>query len=119
MIRSRLAKDGEVLGVKLRALKDRHPSVGDVRGLGLFWGIELVKNRATKEPFGTFHDKYARKPMLIDQVTGELMKQGVYSVGWISHLVLAPPLIVTEAQLDEAVAALDVALKITDAQVQA
>jgi taurine--2-oxoglutarate transaminase len=109
---------GEVLGTKLRALKDRHPSVGDVRGLGLFWGIELVKNRATKEPFSTFHDKYARQPMIIDQVTAELMKQGVYAVGWVSHLVLAPPLIVTEAQLDEAIAALDVALKITDAQAQ-
>ncbi len=109
---------GEVLGTKLRALKDRHPSVGDVRGLGLFWGIELVKNRATKEPFSTFHDKYARQPMIIDQVTAELMKQGVYVVGWVSHLVLAPPLIVTEAQLDEAIAALDVALKVTDAQAQ-
>src|SRR6185437_11479920 len=36
---------------KLEALKDRHKSVGDVRGLGLFFAVDLVKNRATREPF--------------------------------------------------------------------
>jgi taurine--2-oxoglutarate transaminase len=45
------------------------------------------------------------------------MEQGVSMVGWISHLVLAPPLILTEGQLDECIAALDEALKITDALV--
>ncbi|MBI5493740.1 MAG: aminotransferase class III-fold pyridoxal phosphate-dependent enzyme [Deltaproteobacteria bacterium] len=108
---------GEKFGPKLRKLMDSHPSVGDVRGLGLFWCVELVKNRKTKEPFNTFHDKYARKPLLIDQVTGALLKQGVSMMGWMSHLIIAPPLIITEAQLDEAVAALDVALKIADEKV--
>jgi taurine--2-oxoglutarate transaminase len=111
---NRSKKMGEVVKTKFAALKDRHPSIGDVRGLGLFWAIELVKNRATKEPFGTFHDKYARKPMVIDQVTGALLKEGVSMIGWMSHLVVAPPLIITEDQLDECIAALDVALKITD-----
>src|SRR5512146_1321463 len=40
---------GSYLGASLRALADRHPSIGDVRGLGCFWGIELVKDRETKE----------------------------------------------------------------------
>ncbi len=108
---------GAGFGEKLKKLKDRHPSVGDVRGLGMFWAIEVVKNRTTREPFGTFHDKYARKPMVVDRVTAALMEQGVYCVGWMSHFVIAPPLIITEAEMDEAVAAFDVALAITDALV--
>ena len=42
---------------KLMALKEKHPSIGDVRGLGLFWAVELVRNRKTKEPFNTMRDK--------------------------------------------------------------
>lgn len=114
------AKDlGTRFGEKLKALAERHPSVGDVRGLGMFWAIELVKNRQTKEPFNTFHDKFARKPMLVDQVSAKLMEQGVYAVGWMSHFVLAPPLIITEAELDECIAAFDKALAIADAAVVA
>jgi taurine--2-oxoglutarate transaminase len=76
-----------------------------------------VKNRATKEPFGTFKDKYNRKPMVIDQVVAKLAEQSVSMIGWMSHLVLAPPLILTEGQLDDCIAALDEALKVTDALV--
>lgn len=108
---------GEVFGVKLRALASRHPSVGDVRGLGLFWALDLVRDRATREPFNTPADKVARKPLVIDQVTADLMKRGVYAVGWVSHLVIAPPLIIDEAQMDEAIDALDAALSLADAQV--
>jgi hypothetical protein len=48
---------------KLEALKAKHPSVGDVRGLGLFFAVELVKNRTTKEPFNTMLDKVEGKPL--------------------------------------------------------
>ncbi len=114
----RSAQMESVFAAKLNALKDKHPSVGDVRGKGMFWGVELVKNRTTKEPFGSFKDKVARKPMPIDQVVAKCAEMGVSVVGWISHLVLAPPLILTEAQLDEAIAALDAAFAITDALVE-
>lgn len=107
---------GEKLGAKLRALKDEHPSIGDVRGMGLFWAIELVKDRQTREPFNTAKDKVERRPMVIDEVVADLMKRGVYGMGWISHLVIAPPLIITEEQLDEAIAAIDAALAIADAR---
>ncbi|MSP63645.1 MAG: aminotransferase class III-fold pyridoxal phosphate-dependent enzyme [Myxococcales bacterium] len=110
---------GEILGGKLRALAARHPSVGDVRGLGLFWALDLVKNRETREPFNTQQDKVAQRPMVIDQVTAAMMARGVFVMGWVSHLVIAPPLIVTEADLDEAVAALDEALLIADQHVAA
>jgi taurine--2-oxoglutarate transaminase len=110
---------GEVLGRKLRAVAERHPSVGDVRGLGLFWAVELVKDRKTKEPMDTPQDKAARRPLVVDAVGAEMMKRGVSVVSWVSHLVLAPPLIVTEADLDEALAALDAALSIADAKAAA
>ena len=110
---------GELLGPKLLALKERHPSVGDVRGLGLFWAIDLVKDRATREPFNTPQEKAARKALVVDAVTADLMKRGVSMLGWISHLVLAPPLVVTEEQLDDAIAALDQSLLIADAAVSA
>jgi taurine--2-oxoglutarate transaminase len=114
---NRAAVEGAVLGSKLRQLASRHKSVGDIRGLGMFWAIDLVKNKETKEPFATFKDKVARKPLVIDQVQAKLMEQGVYCLGWMSHLVLAPPLIITQQEIDTCIAALDKALEITDALV--
>ncbi len=108
---------GEKLGGKLRALMPKHPSIGDVRGLGLFWAVELVRDRQSKQPFNTAQDKLARKPMVIDEVTGALMKAGVFCMGWLSHLVIAPPLIIDDAQIDEAIAALDSALSIADSRI--
>lgn len=112
----RARTEGAKFGEKLKGLAAKHKSIGDVRGLGMFWAIEIVKDRKTKEPFNTFHDKYARKPMLIDQMTAKLMELGVYCVGWMSHFVIAPPLIITEAEMNEAVAAFDKVLEISDAQ---
>jgi taurine--2-oxoglutarate transaminase len=103
---------------KLEALKEKHPSIGDVRGLGLFWGVELVKNRETKEPFNTMRDKIEGKPLVVDQVAAKMMSRGVAQNAWISHFVIAPPLIVTEAELDEGIDALDEALAIADALVE-
>lgn len=113
----RAARLGESLGAKLRALKDKHPSIGDVRGLGLFWAIDLTRDRKTREPFNRGEDKLAGRPLVVDKVTSDLMARGVYCVGWLSHLVIAPPLIITEAEIDQAVAALDQALVLADREV--
>jgi taurine---2-oxoglutarate transaminase len=110
-------KDGEYLLARLKEIQDRHPSVGEVRGMGLFAAVELVKNRTTREPFNTEEDKMAGRPLVIDQVTGAMMKEGVFCIGWVSHLVVAPPLIVTREELDRGLVALDRALAITDAKV--
>ncbi len=106
---------GKVFGEKLRTMAAKHKSVGDVRGIGMFWALELVKDQKTKEPFNTFHDKVAKRPLMVDKVNAKLIEQGVYAVGWISHFVLAPPLIISEAEMDECVAALDKALEVADA----
>jgi taurine--2-oxoglutarate transaminase len=103
---------------KLEALKEKHISIGDVRGMGLFWGVELVKNRETKEPFNTMRDKVEGKPLLVDKITAQMMTKGVAQQAWVSHFVIAPPLIVTEAELDAGIAALDEALGLADALVE-
>jgi taurine--2-oxoglutarate transaminase len=108
---------GEYLGPKLRALKDKHPSIGDVRGLGLFWAIELVKDRVSKTGLNSKQDKVDGKPLVVDQVAADMLKRGVSMQAWISHFVIAPPLIVEKADLDFAVEALDASLAIADAVV--
>ena len=104
---------------KLEALKAKHPSVGDVRGLGLFFAVEIVKNRSTKQLFNTMRDKVEGKPLVVDQIAGKMMADGVSIQAWISHFVIAPLLIVTEEELDRGIAALDEHLSIADALVEA
>ena len=115
----RSQKMGESLGRKLAAIKERHPSVGDVRGRGLFFAVELVRDRAKKTPMNTQQEKLDGKPLVVDQVTAKMMTLGVSCLGWVSHLVIAPPLIVTEAELDEGLRALDEALSVADAAIAA
>ena len=103
---------------KLEALKAKHPSVGDVRGLGLFFAVDLVKNRVTKQPFNTMRDKVEGKSTVVDQIAVKIMAQGVSIQSWISHFVIAPPLIVTKEELDLGIAALDEHLSIADALVE-
>lgn len=110
----RSAKMGIYLKEKLEELKFRHPSVGDVRGIGLFWAVELVKNRNTKLPLNTKEDKIKGSQLFVDKVTSEMMKNGVYMQGWISHFVIAPPLIISAEQINSAVEALDKALILVD-----
>jgi taurine--2-oxoglutarate transaminase len=113
-----IRKVSDYLGNRLYELKDVHKSVGDVRGLGLLRAVEIVKNRKTKKPFNTSTDKAAAKSLTVDKITEEIMKKGVYTMGWISHIIVAPPLIITEEQIDEGICALDEALKIADQEVE-
>jgi taurine--2-oxoglutarate transaminase len=108
---------GEVLGHKLRALAERHRSVGDVRGRGLFWAVDLVRDRAERAPFNTPREQLEGKPLVVDRVTARMRENGVACLGWTSHLVIAPPLIVTEEELDLGLGALDDALAMADAAI--
>jgi taurine---2-oxoglutarate transaminase len=106
---------GDYLGPKLHALAAKHPSIGEVRGLGLFWALDLVKNRETREPFNTMAQKVDGTPLVVDKVAADLLKRGVAIQAWISHLIVAPPLIVEESDLEFAVDALDASLDLADA----
>jgi taurine--2-oxoglutarate transaminase len=107
-------KASQHLKKKLYELADKHICIGDARGIGHFWALEIVKNRKTKEPFDTKADKLSGKALMTAQIAGDAMKQGLYMAAWYDTLVIAPPLIITEAQIDEAIEILDKALKIGD-----
>jgi taurine--2-oxoglutarate transaminase len=99
---------------RLYELADSHHCIGDVRGIGHFWALEIVKNRKTKEPFDTKADKLSGKTLMTAQIASDAMPQGLYMAAWYDTLVIAPPLIITEEQIDEAISILDKSLKVGD-----
>ncbi len=105
---------GKRLKNRLEEIMNRHRSVGDVRSIGLFGAIELVKSRETRTPFNTFREKSAGKPLLVDAVSRYCLEKGVYVSSWISHLIIAPPLIISEEELDHGLSVIDDALIIAD-----
>jgi len=109
---------GAYLGNRLSDLKEKHPSVGEVRGLGLFWAVELVKNRATKKPLNTQPEKMAGKSLVVDKIAAEMMKAGVAINPWISHFVIAPPLIIEKSEIDFGVSVFEQALSLADTHIE-
>jgi taurine--2-oxoglutarate transaminase len=97
------AERGKYMEMKLLSLKEKYSFIGDVRGLGLFWCVELVKDRTTKEPFNTYSDKITGVPLLVDKVAMEMMKNGVFIQSWVSHFIIAPPLIISKEEIDAGV----------------
>ncbi len=105
------AKMGELLMRELRTVAARHPSVGDVRGKGLFIGIELVKDRATKQALERWNGPSAR---LQNALRSALMSRDVYVLNRWNMLFIAPPLTVSEDEIRFGVAAVDAALDVAD-----
>ncbi|MET7679122.1 aspartate aminotransferase family protein [Streptomyces sp. NPDC005423] len=97
----------------LRALADRHPSVGEVRGVGMFWAVELVRDRATREPLVPYNATgEANTPMA---AFGAAAKQhGLWPFINMNRFHVVPPCNVSEAELKEGLAALDTALSVAD-----
>ncbi|SER38675.1 aminotransferase family protein [Natrinema salaciae] len=106
---------GDSLGDRLEELADAHPSVGDTRGVGLFRGIELTRDPDERVPFGEREDKISTGSTVVDDVAAAAADEGVYVANMINTLIIAPPLPITEPDIDEAVAALDTALEVSDA----
>jgi len=107
-------KASQHLGQKLYELADKHICIGDVRGVGHFWALEIVKNRKTKEPFDTKPDKFSGKALMTGKISGDAMQNGLYLSSWYDTMVITPPLIITEDQIDEAIVILDKSLEIAD-----
>ncbi len=105
---------GEYLGKRLKELEEKHRSVGEVRGLGMFWAIDLTKNKKTRRPMNTPKDKLYGKPVVVDRVASKAFELGVFVIGWVNNLLIAPPLIATREDIDKGVDVLDEALKIAD-----
>jgi adenosylmethionine-8-amino-7-oxononanoate aminotransferase len=93
---------GAALETRLRARFGLHPHVGDIRGRGLFWGLELVADRATKRPFDPaqrVHAKVKQQALALGLLCYPM--GGTIDGARGDHVLLAPPFILAEAQLDE------------------
>src|SRR6186997_3093129 len=107
------AEMGPVFAEQLRGLQDKHPSIGEVRGLGCFWGIELVKDRETREPLVPFNaGGEAFAP--VAQVSKAALERGLYLMTHWNVIMVCPPLTITRDEIDEGIGILDEALSIAD-----
>jgi taurine---2-oxoglutarate transaminase len=104
------AEHGAYLSEALPALAEGHPSIGDVRGLGLFWGLELVRSRETREPLSPFNA--TSEPM--SKLIKAALERGLYLFVHWNVVVVCPPLTITRDELDEGLAVLDEVLAIAD-----
>ncbi|MGW3896873.1 aminotransferase class III-fold pyridoxal phosphate-dependent enzyme [Micromonospora profundi] len=100
----------DVLGPGLREMAERHPSVGDVRGLGVFWAVELVKDRATKEPLAP----YGSSSVEMNEVLAACKRNGVIPLANFNRIHVVPPCTVSETEVKTGLAVLDEALNLAD-----
>jgi len=107
--RALATRDPERARELLRGLADKHPSIGEVRGLGCFWGVELVKSRETREPLVPFNAAGADfAPMA--RIAKAALERGLYLMTHWNVIMICPPLVITRDEIEEGVAILDDAL---------
>ena len=100
------AELGAELGERLRGLAEKHEAIGEVRGLGLFYGVELVKDRETREPLVPFNASgEAFAPMA--KIFKAALERGLYLMMHWNVIIVAPPLTITREELDEGLEILD------------
>jgi len=103
----------DVIGPELQKLKDKHPSVGDVRGIGVFWAIELVKDRATREPLVPFNAAgEANAPMV--ELIGACKARGLWPFTHFNRMHVVPPLTTTDEEMRQGIAIIDEVLELAD-----
>ena len=103
---------GKVLGEILEEMKEKHACVGDVRYIGLFGAVDLVKDKATKAPI----DEYGLGNPNQKSVLAKCKELGFYTYGRDNVVQVCPPLIITEAELREAMKIFDEVLTWADEQ---
>jgi taurine--2-oxoglutarate transaminase len=99
-----------VLGPGLAELRSRHPAVGDVRGRGVFFAVELVTDRATREPLAP----YGASSPAMNEVVAACRAEGLLIFNNFNRLHVVPPCTITEAEATEGLARLDRALAAAD-----
>ena len=105
----------EVLGPGLHELAKRHPSVGEVRGLGVFWAIELVADRKTREPLAP----YGGSSPAMNAVISACKSGGLLPFANFNRIHAVPACNITDAEVAEGLAVLDKALDVADTYVTA
>src|SRR5581483_12096206 len=101
---------GRYLADRLEAMKQQHACVGDVRYKGLFSVIELVRDKATKEPLAPFNGTSPEIGML----AASLKSQHLYAFIRFNMLWICPPLIITQDELKQGLDVIEQALRIID-----
>ncbi|WP_298590599.1 aspartate aminotransferase family protein [uncultured Kocuria sp.] len=99
-----------VFGPGLREIAQRHPSVGDVRGIGCFWAVELVKDRTTKEPLAP----YGGSSPAMTELVAALKAAGLLPFANFNRIHVVPPLNISEADARRGLEILDAALDVAD-----
>jgi len=107
------AQMGRYIEAQVAKLKEKHPSIGDFRNTGLLGCIELVKNRETKEPMAPFNAN-ASEMAVMNKVAAKLGELGLFTFVRWGYIFTAPPLCVTEAQIDEGLDIISKAISIAD-----
>jgi taurine---2-oxoglutarate transaminase len=108
---------GSYLGEGLRGLAERHASIGEVRGLGCFWGVELVKNRKSREMLVPFN-RSGEAAAPVARLAMAALERGLYLMTHWNVIMVVPPLTITRDEVDEGLAILDEALAIADEYVE-
>jgi taurine---2-oxoglutarate transaminase len=104
---------GDVLREELEKLAERHPSIGEIRGKGLFFGVELVRDRESREPLVPFNaGGEAAAP--VARMTQAALERGLYLFVHWNVVMIVPPLVIARDELDEGLAVLDDVLQIAD-----
>ncbi|MEU4649751.1 aspartate aminotransferase family protein [Nocardia fluminea] len=111
IVENAAAIGAKVIGPGLRELAQRHPSIGEVRGLGVFWAVELVRNRATREPLAP----YGGTSPAMNELVAACRAGGMLPFVNFNRLHVVPPCVITEAEAKEGLAILDHALSAADA----
>ena len=105
------ARMGQLLKKRLEEVKEKHPSVGDVRSIGLFSAIELVKDRQTKEPLAPWNGP---DPGIMGQINKFLSDKGIYIYLRWNYMFIAPPIAINEQELNLGMDAVDESLNLAD-----
>jgi taurine--2-oxoglutarate transaminase len=103
----------DVIGPELAKLADRHPSVGEVRGLGVFWALELVRDRTTREPLVPYNAAGAgAKPMT--EFAAACKQRGLWPFTHFNRTHVVPPCTTSADEVRQGIAILDEALEVAD-----
>jgi taurine--2-oxoglutarate transaminase len=104
---------GDAIGPALAKIAGKHPAVGEVRGLGAFWAIELVRNRETREMLVPYNASGAdAKPM--QELMAACRSRGVWPFPHFNRIHVAPPLTTSLADLELGLERIDDALTVAD-----
>lgn len=109
---------GRYVDSRMEEMKAQHPCIGDFRNTGLLGCIEVVKNRTTREPMAPFNAK-PEEMGVMNKVAARLKALGMYTFVRWNYVFIAPPLCISEAQINEGLAMISDALSIADEYVQA